>query len=75
VTGNRDQRSFETPRHVFDKTCLAAAGRTFENHRQSCRVSSFEEFDFAADGQVVRFSCDSIILDCAFRHLINDDSP
>ena len=44
--------------------------RGFENHRQVRGMSRFKKLDFPADGQVVGFVCDAIILDCAFRHLV-----
>jgi len=54
---------------VLDEAGLAAAGRAFENHRQLGRMGCLEELNFPPDRQIVRLSRDSVILDCAFRHL------
>src|SRR6185369_17867650 len=66
VTRDSNERSFQPPRHVFDKTRFAAAGRPFENHRKSCGMSSFEELHLSPDRKIIGLSCDAIILDCAF---------
>src|SRR5262249_13973421 len=34
VTGNGDQRSIQSPGHVFNKSSLATAGRPLEHHRE-----------------------------------------
>ena len=60
MTSNRNQRAFEPPRHVFDKTRLAATSRAFEYDRQARGMGGFEEIYFPANRQVVRLFGDSI---------------
>jgi hypothetical protein len=60
VAGDSDQWPLEPPRHVFDKTGLAATSRAFEYDRQARGVGGFEEIYFPANGQVVRLFGNSV---------------
>ena len=51
MAGDGDQRPLKPPRHVFDKTRLAAAGRAFENYRQARGVGRFKQIDFPPIGR------------------------
>ena len=55
VTGDRDHRAFQIPRHVFDEPGLATAGRPFQQQRKLIPVRGGEDLDFVADRLVVRF--------------------
>src|SRR4030095_10612550 len=55
VTGQCDQRSFQAPGHVLDKTRLPTAGGSFKDNWQVGRVCSLKQFDLAADREIVRF--------------------
>src|SRR2546421_10777428 len=68
VASYGDERTFEPPGHVFDKARLAAAGRAFQNHRQSRGMGGLKQIDLMVDGQVIRFVDDSVFFDGAFRH-------
>ena len=48
------ERSAETPGHVLDEARLAAAGWTFEHHRQASAVAGLEDRHLVADREVVR---------------------
>ena len=60
MAGDSDQRPLEPPRHVFDKTRLAATSRAFEYDRQARGMGGFKEIYFPANRQVVRLFGDSI---------------
>ncbi len=46
MTGNGNQRAFEPPRHVLDKTRLATPSRSFQYHGQARAVRRGEQIDF-----------------------------
>jgi hypothetical protein len=62
VTGHRDQRTAELPRHVFDKARLAAAGGALDHHRQARAVGGLEQRHLVALWRVVRLGGDAPIV-------------
>ena len=56
VASDGDERAFEPPRHVLDKTRFSAASRAFENDRQPRGVRGFKQFHLAADREVIGLS-------------------
>ena len=49
MTGDRDQRARQPPRHVFDEARLAAPRRAFQHHRQLGAIGRFKKFNFIGD--------------------------
>src|SRR5215510_2655776 len=41
--------------HVFDEAGLAATGRSLEQDRQTAVIRGLEDFDFVANGEIVRY--------------------
>ena len=70
MTGDRDQRALETPRHVFDKRVLPQPVGPLRMTGRSRGVRSFKEIHFPADGQVIRLGCDSDIPELRFQAFI-----
>jgi len=68
MTGDGDQRTFQSPGHVFDKAGLAASGRAFQNYGQVRGMRGGKQIDFMIDGQVIRLVNDSVFFDGAFGH-------
>ncbi|MNG30161.1 hypothetical protein D3C84_1157200 [compost metagenome] len=56
MAGNGDQRAFQSPGHVFDKTGLATPGGSFEHDGQLLRMALLENRDLVAAGLVIGFS-------------------
>lgn len=54
VTGDRDERAFQSPGHVFDEARLPAPRRPFEHHGKFARVTRGEDVDLVAGGKVER---------------------
>ncbi len=60
VCGDRNQRPLKPPRHVFDKSRLAGAGRALQHHRQPARIGCLEQRDLRPDRQVIRLGLDTV---------------
>src|SRR5260370_35312163 len=70
MTSDSDQRPFQSPRHVFDKTRFATAGRAFQDAGEVRGVRRCEQIHFVIDGQVIGLVSDSVFFYGAFGHLI-----
>ena len=53
----------QLPGHILHKAGLAAAGRAFQQHRNVLVIGGGKEFQFVADGPVVRLAADQKLLD------------
>ena len=54
MTGYRDQRTFESGRHVLYEAGFADAGGSLEEHWQLLLEAGGEGLDFVSEGEVVR---------------------
>src|ERR1700730_11103940 len=69
MTSNRNQRAFQAPGHVFDKTSLAAACWPFQDNGQTRRVCCLKKFYLLTDRKVIRLVDYSVFFDCLFGHV------
>src|ERR1043165_2790297 len=74
VTGDGDQRAFQTPSHMLDKGRPPATRRPLKHNGQTGRVRRLERLDLARHRQIVSLGSDSVLFDGSLWHSLKSVS-